>query len=95
MATVLNQNEVALLERVFCDAVATLPQVSRVVAVHAGPEPSYVVTVDGDWIEQAPAVHRAVRPLRRYRDIAFRYRTVRQSWNEPDPTPSVPLFSRE
>jgi hypothetical protein len=94
MARVLRQDELALLDRVFCEAVAKLPQVSRVIAVHAGPEPSYVVTVDGDWIEQAPAVHRAVRPLRRYRDIGFRYRTIRESWREPDPTPSVVLFSR-
>ena len=94
MAPASKPADVALLDRVFCEAVATLPQVTRVVAVHAASEPSYVVTVDGDWISQAPAVHRALRPLRRNRDVAFRYRTIRESWREPDPTASVVLYSR-
>ena len=94
MTTTLRQDELALLDRAFCQAVAGLPQVSRVVAVHEGPEPQYVVTVEGDWVEHAPAIHRAVRPLRRFKGVAFHYRTVRKSWDEPDPTPSVVLYSR-
>jgi hypothetical protein len=93
MATALKPS-LATLDKAFCEAIAALPQVTRVVAVHTGSEPSYVVTVGGDWIAEAPAVHRAVRPLRRRRDVAFRYRTIRESWREPDPTPSVILYSR-
>jgi hypothetical protein len=93
MATALRQN-VATLDKAFCQAVASLPQVTRVVAVHVGAEPSYVVTVGGNWVEKAPAVHSAVRPLRRRRDLAFRYRTIREDWAEPDPTPSIALYSR-
>lgn len=93
MATAV-RNGLATLDKAVCEAVAVLPQVTRVVAVHAGSEPSYVVTVSGAWIDQAPAVHRAVRPLRRRPDLAFRYRTIRESWREPDPTPSRVLLSR-
>jgi hypothetical protein len=85
---------IARIDRLFNESVSSLPQVTRVVAVHAGPEPAYVVTVDGDWVANAPAVHRAVRPLRRDPEVAFTYRTVRRAWREPDPTSSTVLFSR-
>lgn len=93
MATALKPS-MSTLDKAFCQAVAALPQVTRVVAVHSGSEPSYVITVGGDWIGQVPAVHRAVRPLRRRRDLAFRYRTIREAWREPDPTHSHVLYSR-
>ena len=93
MATAL-RNSPAKLDKAFCEAVAGLPQVTRVVVVHLGSEPSYVVTVGGDWVEHAPAVHRAVRPLRRRDDLPFRYRTIREEWREPDPTPSRVLYAR-
>lgn len=93
MATVLKR-DAAPLDKAFCEALSGLSQVQRVVVVHVGPEPSFVVTVSGEWVDEVPAIHQALRPLRRRNDLAFRYRTVRESWREPDPTPSVVLYAR-
>jgi hypothetical protein len=93
MATVLRP-DLATLDQAFKDVVAVLPPVTRIVAVHSGSEPTYVVTVDGDWVAEVPAIHRAVRPLRQRDDLSFDYRTIRQSWCEPDPTPSHLLYAR-
>jgi hypothetical protein len=94
MTSVATRDDLASLDRVFRDAMAQLPQVSRVVVVHAGRESSYVITISGDWISGVPSVHQAVRPLRRNRDAGFRYRTIRESWREPDPTEAQVLYSR-
>jgi hypothetical protein len=94
MTTVAARGDLALLDNVFRDAVAKLPQVSRVVVVHTGRESSYVITISGDWIKGVPSIHHAVRPLRRSQDAAFRYRTIRESWREPDPTQAQVLYSR-
>lgn len=73
--------------------LAALPQVSRVVLVDSD-HPEFVITVQGDWVNEAPAVHRALRPLRRSEPTPFHYRTVRSEWNDPDPYLATVLLDR-
>ena len=74
-------------------ALIDLPQVARVVVIDAD-EPQFVVTVRGDWVKESPAVHRALRPLRRSEPPSFHYRTIRESWNDPDPYRATVLLDR-
>jgi hypothetical protein len=74
-------------------ALVDLPEVARIVVID-GDHPEFVITVRGDWIAEAPAVHHAIRPLRRAGPSPFHYRTIRADWNEPDPYLSTILLDR-
>jgi hypothetical protein len=74
-------------------ALVDLPQVARLVVID-GEQPEFLITVRGDWVAQAPAIHRAMRPVRRAEASPFHYRTVRADWNDPDPYLATVLLDR-